>query len=127
MFQSRRTASGMSARQAASACSLSSASEMRNDSPSRMRGATLRMTAESSTTRQCFIGKTPERLCSCGAGLGAESQVRVDVEDRQQPVLEAVHAAREPDPALVQMHRARLVARRGEVHYLPHLVDAEAV
>src|SRR5215207_4762414 len=48
-------ASGMSARQTLSACSPSSASEMRNERVSRMRRATLRMTAESSTMRQCFM------------------------------------------------------------------------
>ena len=92
-----------------------------------MRRATLRITAESSTTRQCFIGKTPDRMMRHAAGLRHRgSQDRVDVEDDEQPVLEAVDAARERGPALVEIHRVRLVARRGELHHLADVVDEEA-
>src|SRR5258708_31999813 len=55
MFQSSNTASGIWARQTSSACSPSSASTIWNSRPSRIRRATLRMTLESSTTKQVFI------------------------------------------------------------------------
>src|SRR5262245_48614734 len=57
MFQSRRMASGSLLRQASSACSPSSASTIWKSSPSRILRATLRMTLESSTTKQVFIAQ----------------------------------------------------------------------
>src|SRR3954453_22749101 len=55
MFQSRRTASGISRLQTSSAFSPSSASTIWKSRPSRIRRATLRITLESSTTRHVFI------------------------------------------------------------------------
>src|SRR5262245_35794591 len=55
MFQSSRMASGMTPRQASIACSPSSASEIDKSKPSRIRRATLRITLESSTTKQVFM------------------------------------------------------------------------
>src|SRR5204863_1529088 len=84
MFQSSSTASGMRPRQASSACSPASASEISNSSPSRIRRATLRMTLESSTTRQVFIAASLFTF----AGVAAPSYHF----NRQQD-LAAAHAA----------------------------------
>src|SRR5258707_5176359 len=59
MFQSSSTASGSLLWHTVRACSPSSASEISNCNPSRMRRATLRITLESSTTRQVFIALRP--------------------------------------------------------------------
>src|SRR5438477_5551254 len=55
MFQSSSTASGKPRLQASNAFSPSSASMIWKSSPSRIRRATLRMTLESSTTRQVLM------------------------------------------------------------------------
>src|SRR5690349_12164597 len=56
---SSSTASGNLYSQILSACAPSSASEISKSSRSRMRLATLRMTLESSTTRQVFMTTPP--------------------------------------------------------------------
>src|SRR5215813_2549653 len=103
MFQSSSTASGMSRLHASSACCPSSASVMPKLRPSRMRRATLRMTLESSTTRQVFIvALLPTHAPTCtfslyvssrGQGIAAHFKDAVDVENHHQLSFEAMHAA----------------------------------
>src|SRR5947207_8011830 len=135
MFQSRSTASGMRARQTSSACSPSSASWFSNSSPSRIRRATLRMTLESSTTRQVFITpslfyRAPPRTVivfrrsdsrtSCRLRMNAEVEDPVHVEDNQKASVESVYASRHTREPRVQIDRIVLAASRLE---LEHLAD----
>src|SRR5262245_38096464 len=104
MFQSSRTASGILARQASSACSPSSASVISKSSPSRMRRATFRMTLESSTTRHVFIATLAPLQAvidthflaafSCRLGSRRDVEHPIDVENDQQLALEPVHTGR---------------------------------
>src|SRR5262245_9498001 len=104
MFQSSRIASGMVPRQISSACSPSSASEMSNSSPSRMRRATLRMTLESSTTRQVFISilhsrpplKHSQDVASRRRRRSVQFKNPIDIEDDQQLAVEPMHAGSDP-------------------------------
>src|SRR3974377_1087763 len=86
MFQSSRIASGSLRRHAFSACSPSSASSICNSSPSRMRRATLRMTLESSTTKQVRIDYSSYPLY-CGRG-GFDLQHAVHVAYHKQMTVE---------------------------------------
>src|SRR5215470_7887294 len=93
MFQSSRIASGNCRLQTSSAFSPSSASMIWKSRPSRMRRATLRMTLESSTTRQVLISASnstryegtfafPFLLFASGRlRVGRHFEHAVDVED----------------------------------------------
>src|SRR5687767_12792791 len=102
MFQSSRIASGNCLRHASSACSPSSASTIWNDIPSRMRRATLRMTLESSTTKQVFIfvphslsrgsgryrgSRIDARYSRCDGAI-ADRKHPIDIEQNEQLTLE---------------------------------------
>src|SRR5258705_2934761 len=111
MFQSSRIPSGILPRQASSACSPSSASEISNSSPSRIRRATLRMTLESSTTKQVFIASSFLRpkvavathrphsalrlVRSRRLGMIAYIELPVHVELDQMIAVEAIHDRRD--------------------------------
>src|SRR5215467_13087762 len=108
MFQSSSTASGIWLRQTSSACSPSSASVISNSSPSRMRRATLRMTLESSTTKQLFIATSLlsiltyrasrrarfELAASRGQSLGAHVEHAIDVENNEQLSIQTMDTCR---------------------------------
>src|SRR5262247_1497329 len=124
MFQSSRIASGILPRQASSACSPSSASAISNSSPSRIRRATLRMTLESSTTKQVFIASfflaTNRRRChSPSASVFVRSRRLVvftdfvhpfHVEHVQEFAIEAIHARRDTREPRVEVHGIALEA-----------------
>src|SRR6476660_521022 len=113
MFQSSRIASGNCLRQASSACSPSSASTIWNSSPSRMRRATLRMTLESSTTKQVFIVSlfvfAPEfhsrflRTASCCGRLLHDVEHTINIEHHQQLPIESVDAGRYARQARIEI------------------------
>src|SRR6185436_7596939 len=102
MFQSSSTASGNALRQCSSATCPSSASMILKSSPSRIRRATLRMTLESSTTKQVFIAPPPSQnaartspavrytLCSRCHRFGGGIQHIVHVEYDHQLTVEPV-------------------------------------
>src|ERR1041384_3775493 len=105
MFQSSRIASGISRRHASTACWPSSASEILKSNPSRMRRATLRMTLESSTTKQLFMapprsnavrGPPPRPL-----GFLSQAEHPVGVEHPHHLPAEAVTPAGNPPQARV--------------------------
>src|SRR5262249_1778938 len=138
MFQSSSTASGSLFWHALSASSPSSASEISNSSPSRMRRATLRITLESSTTRQVFIALRPllsgrariDPILAAPYGflprglrrdrLAAAVEDAVDVEHHQQLLLQPMHPGRHPREMRVEIDRHRLARVVGE---LEHLAD----
>src|SRR5476651_2165899 len=107
MFQSSRIASGNWRLQASSACSPSSASSILKSSPSRIRRATLRMTLESSTTKQVFIivphhvylQVRPANYCqfefksslSCSSLFRAYIKHAIDIDQQQQLPVQAVY------------------------------------
>src|SRR5437867_1851333 len=141
MFQSSRMASGILPRQTSSACSPSSASAMSNSSPSRIRRATLRMTLESSTTRQVFIASfflattvavathrplsRPEP--SRRLGMSANIENPVDVEHDQEIAIEPMHARRHPRKPSVEIDGIALAARRGQPDHLADRIDQEPI
>src|SRR5215467_8810926 len=141
MFQSSRMASGILPRQTSSACSPSSASAISNSSPSRIRRATLRMTLESSTTRQVFIASfflatmSPLPLtvrfslpvCSRRFGVSTDIEYPVHIEHDQEIAIEAMHARRYPRQPGVEIDGIALAARGRQPHHLADRVDQEAV
>src|SRR6476660_7105347 len=108
MFQSSSTASGIALRHCSSACCPSSASVILKSRPSRMRRATLRMTLESSTTKQVFMGSPPcctqragplPSFLLCGQRFRRAVEHEVHVKNQHQLPIEAMYAAgytREP-------------------------------
>src|SRR5215475_894631 len=128
MFQSSRIASGILPRQASSACSPSSASAISNSSPSRIRRATLRMTLESSTTKQVFIASSFWRpkvavathrplyvlsarlVRSCRLGMSTDIEHPVHVEHDQEIAVEPMHACRDAREPRVEVHGIALKA-----------------
>src|SRR5580704_1835952 len=143
MFQSSRTASGMPLRQASSACSPSSASTIWKSSRSRIRRATLRMTLESSTTKQVFISASlVRRIPACSfpsaapltgarnsSRLRARSDIEhpVDVEHHQQPVIEPVYAGRYAGKPRIEVDGIVLALARLQPHHLSDRIDQQAV
>src|SRR3954470_7532537 len=136
MFQSSRTASGKPRLQASSAFSPSSASRIWNSMPSRIRRATLRMTLESSTTRQVFITAL-EALCAENSAthsvffatlfasrrdcLVSQTQNSIDIEQHQQLVVETVDAGAQFGAPRVEIDRVGLAQ---VVVELEHFADA---
>src|ERR1044072_1439075 len=122
MFQSSNTASGIARLHASSAFSPSSASAIWKSRPSRMRRATLRMTLESSTTRQVFIWGL--QLLPFRVGLSCRHQVRhdfenaIDVEHDHELAVEAVDAAGQLGHARVEIDRIFLAALFGQPQHL---------
>src|SRR3954466_11185703 len=106
MFQSSRTASGKPRLQASSAFSPSSASIILKSRPSRIRRATLRMTLESSTTRQVFIAPPP----SCGTAGGPAP-----------PFLGPGGAP--PQPLLCSLRSSRRHGFGGGIQHMIHVED----
>src|SRR5262245_6998361 len=104
-----------------------------------MRRATLRMTLESSTTRQVFIARKLPTMdgCPCtrtdqtdrsrGQGVAAGLEDAVDVEDHHQLAFEAMHAARDAGEMLVEIHRVGLARTVGELEHLADAIDQEPV
>src|ERR1700754_2071476 len=139
MFQSSRIASGSFWRQAVSACSPSSASMIWKSRPSRMRRATLRMTLESSTTRQVLISASNssryEGTFAFPFLLFVSSRLRVrrhfehavDVEDDHELSVEAVDAAGELGHAGIEIDGVFLAAVVGELEHFADLVDQEPI
>src|SRR6201996_7382186 len=136
MFQSSRIASGNPRLQTSSAFSPSSASTIWKLIASRMRRATLRMTLESSTTRQVIIF----RFFSLAAlqlrlrfGSGSKCRLRhefedaVDIEDDHELAVEAMDAAGELGHAGIEIDGVFLAAVVGQGQHLADLVDQEAV
>src|SRR6185295_17233216 len=111
MFQSSSTASGSSRLQASSAFSPSSASMIWKSRPSRIRRATLRITLESSTTRQVLmlspyssnslagrlhsLRKSAFAICLSRHQVGCDLQHAIDIEDDHELAVEPVDAAGE--------------------------------
>src|SRR5215471_10799448 len=133
MFQSSRTASGSWRWHSPNACSPSSASVIANSKPSRIRRATLRMTLESSTTRQVFIAAS---LFPCGSPqshdvvshprlsrrerIAAHVEHAIHVEDDKKLSFQPMHAGRDARETRVEIDRVRFA---GVVVQLEHLAD----
>src|SRR5712671_5994639 len=141
MFQSSSTASGNWRWHAASASSPSSASEISNSSPSRKRRATLRITLESSTTRQVFIALRPllngrahptrsyrQFLHRSGShGLVAALEDAFHVEHHEQLLVQPMHPRRHARQMGIEIDRIRLAAAFGELEHLADGIDQQAV
>src|SRR5580700_1578139 len=128
MFQSSRMASGNCRLQVSMASSPFSASMIRKSRPSRIRRATLRMTLESSTTKQVFITSSlqasrahPPRFhshpnsdslsspaLSRRRRFGAKIEHPVDIEDDQQLAVEPINPRRNAAKVAVEIDRIRL-------------------
>src|SRR5215468_10779377 len=127
----------MSRLHASSACCPSSASLMLKLRPSRMRRATLRMTLESSTTRQVFIvALLPTHAPTCtfslyvssrGQGIAARFKDAVDVENHHELSFEAMHAAGHPLEMLVEVDGIGLARPVGQLEHFAHRIDQEPV
>src|SRR6185295_3735949 len=142
MFQSSGIASGISRRHASTACWPSSASEILKSNPSRMRRATLRMTLESSTTKQLFMAPPRSsgvratrsrslapcpRAASCRHGAVRHVEHAVDVENHHQLSLQAVNAAGDAGKPRVEIDRVCLARVVAELEHLADAVDHEPV
>src|SRR6266704_5809239 len=141
MFQSSRIPSGILPRQTSSACSPSSASAISNSSPSRIRRATLRMTLESSTTKQVFIASSFWRpkvavsthrplyvlVRSCRLGMSTDIEHPVHVEHDQEIAVEAMHARRDPREPRVKVHGIALEASHLQPDHFPDRIDQQAI
>src|SRR5215472_3523891 len=139
MFQSSRMASGNCRLQDSMASSPFSASVIWKSRPSRIRRATLRMTLESSTTKQVFItphstlggrtrfdfNSTPSP-CSCRGRLDAEIEDAVDIENYQKLAVEPVHPSGETAEIAVEIDRVRLALGLGELQDFADDVDQKA-
>src|SRR5215470_704560 len=133
MFQSSRTASGSWRWHSPNACSPSSASVISNSKPSRIRRATLRMTLESSTTRQVFIaasffpcGQSAVPRCCSHPRLSRRERIAahvehaIHVEDDEKLSFQPMYAGRDAREARVEIDR---VCFAGVVRKLEHLAD----
>src|SRR5205085_7815660 len=143
MFQSSRTASGMARLQASSAFAPSSASMIWKSRPSRIRRATLRMTLESSTTRQVLMfgpygsysslsGRLVPYENSAAACLRrhhvrCDLQHAIDIEDDHELAVEPVDTAGEFCHAGIEVDGVFFAAGIGEPENLPDGVDQEPV
>src|SRR5580692_11038519 len=113
MFQSSRMASGNCRLQVSMASSPFSASVIWKSSPSRIRRATLRMTLESSTTKQVFIMSS----------LHASRAHPVDVENDQEVPLEPVHARGDAAEIAIEIDRVGLALVVGQLEHFADRVD----
>src|SRR6516165_676503 len=135
MFQSSSTASGMWRRQTSSACSPSSASDISKSRPSRIRRATLRITLESSTTRQFFIAPsfmplhdfTLTTYTSCGLGGRPEVQYPIEIKDQHQLSVEPMHARADMRELAIEIDRRIFTARSSHFQHLADLIDQQSV
>src|SRR5665213_309415 len=137
MFQSSRIASGSWRLQTSSACSPSSASSILNSRPSRMRLATLRMTLESSTTKQVFMAVPRLGLqlyigsvawVSCRHRIrGRDIEHAVDIEHHQQLPFQAINAGRDRGQARIEIDRVALEQRFVELENFADAVDEKTV
>src|SRR4029078_13523097 len=130
MFQSSSTASGIDMRHLSSASRPFSASEAVNFISSRMRRATLRMTALSSTTKQCFIAFLPllfRRRRPSRSAVSVEIEHLVDIEPDNRALLEPMHTSAELGPARIEIDRIGLVAGALESEHVAHRIDDETV
>src|SRR5215475_11279115 len=135
MFQSSRIASGNCFRQASSACSPSSASTIWKSSPSRMRRATLRMTLESSTTKQVFIvqphcvrAQFPFHQTASRRGrLHFDVEHAVDIENHQKLSIEPVDTGRHARQPWIEVRRVWLARHVVELEDLANTVDQQSV
>src|SRR5262245_56108404 len=137
MFQSSRIASGSCLRQASSACSPSSASTIWKSSPSRILRATLRMTLESSTTKQVFIAQPhfvhayfPFRqhpTASRRSRLHCDVEHSVDIEHHQKLSFEPIDSGRYASQAWVEVGRIWLARHIVQLEHLADAVDQQAV
>src|SRR5579875_3845486 len=138
MFQSSRMASGIWRWQASIASSPFSASMISKSRPSRILRATLRITLESSTTRQVFIVShssfagepaatvlaVPSIFMRRGLGggrVGAQVEHPIDVQHDQELAVEAVYAGRQGGEPAVEIDRIGLAVA---VRQLEHFADA---
>src|SRR5215510_10272056 len=138
MFQSSRMAPGISRLHSSSACWPSSASLLLKFSPSRIRRATLRMTLESSTTRQVFIvpysPPTHQRLCarsaspsmSRGQGVAGRLQYAINIEDHHELPVETMHTARNAGEVLIEIDGIRLARPVGELEHLADRINQKS-
>src|ERR1700733_2808084 len=127
MFQSRRIASGSCRLHVSMASSPFSASTIWNSSPSRIRRATLRMTLESSTTKQVFITSSlhasranplgfhrcptyasRHRQPSCRRGFDAEVEHAIDVEHDKELAVEPKNAGGDAAQMAMEIDRIGL-------------------
>src|ERR1043165_204215 len=138
MFQPTSTAAGLVPRHCSSACCPSSASVILKSRPSRMRRATLRMTLESSPTRQVFMaphllpGSVPGLRSAalsllCGQRLRRAIEYVIDVENDHELSIEAMHASGHPREPRIEIDRVRLQRRLAELHHLADRIDQQAV
>src|SRR5713226_7956385 len=121
MFQSSSTASGICRRQASSACSPSSASAIWNSRPSRIRRATLRITLESSTTKQFFITSSHATLKFHVAfelrnrDTSAELEHPIEIEHHHKPCVQPMYAGRYVRELLIEIDGIVFAARGGQL------------
>src|SRR5688572_1917716 len=133
MFQSSRIASGSFSWQTPSACSPSSASVIWNSMPSRMRRATLRITLESSTTKQDFITRYSFKSLiisltnSCGDRAAADVEHPVDIEHDQKLALEPIDAGCNASEARIEIGGLGLAVAGGKLHHLADRIDQQPV
>src|SRR5205085_4804440 len=103
-----------------------------------MRRATLRITLESSTTRQVFmtvpfrwlhsVGDCPCGVrASCREGLGRRTEHPLDVQDDHELRVEPVHADRYARELGIEIDRIGLASGVGELDHLADRIDEEAV
>src|ERR1700736_411588 len=104
-----------------------------------MRRATLRMTLESSTTRQVFMtgpfrwlhslgALCPcRRRASCCDRFGRRTEHLIDVEHDHEVCLESVYADRDACELGVEIDRIGLAFGVGELDHLADRVDEQAV
>src|SRR5262245_14525234 len=135
MFQSRRMASGSLLRQASSACSPSSASTIWKSSPSRILRATLRMTLESSTTKQVFIVqprcvRVPflhHQAASRGGPLHCDVEHAVNIEHHQKLSFEPINSGRDTCQPRIEIGRIWLARHIVQLEHLANAVDQQSV
>src|SRR5579863_2932833 len=137
MFQSSRIASGRFFLHDSIASSPFSASTIWNSSPSRMRRATLRMTLESSTTKQVFIASTLHAargepalvfclLRSRCDRLGGQVEDAIDIENDHKLTVEPENAGRDAGELAIEIHRIRLALAVGKLQHLTERIDQKA-
>src|SRR5882757_1237872 len=133
MFQSSRIASGSATWQAPSACSPSSASVIWNSMPSRIRRATLRMTLESSTTRQDFMTRYSSKTTCCPLAnsrsrrAASDVQHTVHIELDQKLALEPEDAGGDPRQPGIEIGGLGLARAIGKRHHLADRIDQKAI
>src|SRR5581483_3739272 len=130
MFQSSRTASGIDLRHWSSASRPFSASADEKLSSSRMRRATFRITALSSTTRQCFMRSSSAAWAfnrSDGHAELIEIEHLLHIEHHHEIALESVHAGTDMRPAPIEIDGICLIGGSFQMQHIAGTVGNETV